>query len=138
LEDVKILPRLAFPFLLIDADMVVGSAAADLDRLFGIGDELPEERRAGGRSRAAVEVFESLIDLGDPEARRNLCRRQFVMQRQASQLCAEPRVQPDFLTVGLCAAIALARSVVSTSPLVSVFRTCIGRQILTADPALQP
>jgi hypothetical protein len=48
-----------------------------------------------------VEVLEGVIDFGDPEARRDLRRRQFVMQRQASKLSAEARVQPDFLAVGL-------------------------------------
>jgi hypothetical protein len=48
-----------------------------------------------------VEELEALINFGDPEARRDLRRGQFVMQRQAPQLSAEPRVQPDLLAVGL-------------------------------------
>ena len=101
LQHIEILARLALPLLLIDADMVIGSMPAGLDRLFEIRDELAEEGRAGRRSRPAVEVLEGLIDFGDPEARRDLRRRQFVMQRQTPQLCAEPRIQPDLLTVRL-------------------------------------
>jgi hypothetical protein len=43
LERVEILARLPLPFLLIDADMVVGSTAAELERLFDVRDELPGE-----------------------------------------------------------------------------------------------
>ena len=48
-----------------------------------------------------MEVFEGLIDFGDPEARGHLGRGQFVVQRQTPQLGAEARIQPDLLTVGL-------------------------------------
>jgi hypothetical protein len=48
-----------------------------------------------------VEEFERLINFSDPEARRHLGRSQLVVQRQAPQLSPEPRVQPDFLAVGL-------------------------------------
>jgi hypothetical protein len=48
-----------------------------------------------------MEELKGRINLGDPEARRDLRRCQFVMQREASQLGAEARIQSDLLPIRL-------------------------------------
>jgi hypothetical protein len=101
LEHVEVLARLALALLLVDTDVIISSPSADLNRFFKISDELTEKRGTRRRSRAAVKDFEGLVNFGDPEARRDFRRRQFVMEREPPQLGAEARIQSDLLPVRL-------------------------------------
>jgi hypothetical protein len=48
-----------------------------------------------------VKGFEGLVNFGNPEARRDFPRCQFVVEREPPQLSPEARVQSDLLTVHL-------------------------------------